>query len=82
MHWNDWTLKKKLIIGYMGLIILYILTIPIRDYGFLTGEVTLLTHLLIIIILIIIYSILITILDFIIKIKTFKRKTSLKIKEV
>jgi len=68
MVWDKWSLSKRITIGSVIFIVLYILTIPIRDYGFLGVEnVTVLTHVSIIIVAIVVYSILMFIIDRVIK---------------
>ena len=65
---QNWSLTKKWRIGVILLIILYILTIPVRDYSFLNVEgVTVWMHLLIILGLVVFYSILLFIFDKILK---------------
>jgi len=69
MIWNSWSLTKKITIGSVMFIILYILTIPIRDYSFLDVEkVTIFMHTLIIFVALVVYSILIVIIDFVVRI--------------
>ena len=65
---QNWSLTKKWRIGVILLIILYILTIPVRDYSFLNVEnVSIWMHLLIILGLVVFYSILLFIFDKILK---------------
>ena len=81
MNWEKWVAwKEKKYIGVVGFIILYILTIPIRDYGFLdsfiniTQGVPIWAHLMIIVIGSIVFLILLTILEMIVKKKLSKKR--------
>ena len=72
MKWEDWSLKKKIFLGSIGFIVLYILTIPIRDYGsFGIDGPSLLNHLAFIVVGVVVYTILISIISVVIdKIKS------------
>ncbi len=63
---KNWSLTKKWRFGVIALIILYVLTIPFRNYNFLNVEdVSILMHLIIVVILIVIYSVLLYVFDFV-----------------
>ena len=69
--WVDW--KEKKYIGVVGFIILYILTIPIRDYGFLdsfidtTQGVPIWAHLILIVFGLVVLIILLKVIEMIVK---------------
>ena len=74
MNWEKWVAsKEKKYIGIILFILAYIVTIPIRDYGFLSGFVDISQgvpiwgHLIVIAFGIIVFLILLKILEMIVK---------------
>lgn len=57
--------NKRLVIGLIGIVVFYVLTIPIRDYGFLNVDVvTFWIHLLLVFGVMVGYSVLLVLVSF------------------
>ncbi len=74
MNWKEWVAwKEKKYLAVIGFIILYTLTIPIRDYGFLdsfidtTQGVPIWAHLILIVFGLVVLIILLKVIEMIVK---------------